>query len=74
MVYGRDGFLHSKSHLCGVAFTQSLDNPLSYGDDHLLVMHQPMMSCRLSFYEDMQLIAGSGFFGDGEYCRVSLCL
>lgn len=60
-------------HTC-TEFTQNSDNPLSYGDDHLLVMHQPMMSCRLSFYEDMQLIAGSGFFGDGEHCRVSLCL
>lgn len=27
MVYGRDGFLHSKSHLCGVALT------IDFGDN-----------------------------------------
>ena len=24
MIYGRDGFLHSKSHLCGVALTYEI--------------------------------------------------
>ena len=45
------------------ASREAADSALSHGDDHLLIMHQPMMSCRLCFYNDVKLIAGGSFSG-----------